>query len=307
MEMEMTLPEIRLAVTKLKENNINNESTKKTISELNTAMHEQLGHQTPAEIQGIIDRLELSLLQEFVRVVFIDEDDGYEFHMLLGPNLIIFRNEFLQEDCISIEIHSDSVHLNNYYYESKIKTCPPIPHARFFKFLKKLGVFYNLDVTLYDASTKRFDHTPCIIDPIVFSLAGFPTFYERYGFVNEGYTEFMEKTKKMTFKQLALQAEIDYASAGHHLQLLYLNEHKKLSHIARTILNMCKKTSASRSRYFKSSRVRSGFTRKTSSYSFSMKSTHSAEWLADFITRCVETINDDEKFFVRNFTLHTKT
>jgi len=119
--------------------------------------------------------------------------------------------EFLNDrgsPCIKIFVSTSEVYLSDYYYSTNIDTCPEIPHDAFFHFLHKLGVVFRKPVTLIDASRKSFKHTECTVPGIVFSLGGKPTFYERYGFRNDEYTQ---KTKEL--QTLSLQDLVDQSAA----------------------------------------------------------------------------------------------
>ena len=212
--------------------------------------------------------------------------DGYTYDMTLEhPNKILFYNHSQELECINIYIHKSEIELRNYYFYTSKTRCPNIPHVRFFNFLKLLGVLYRKNIILTDASSKKIDYTDCNLYACLFSLAGLPTFYEHFGFVNEAYSRVIQETKRITFVQFLQRARYqkdkEYARALEVLRGMGLNEHSYVTNIAKHIINKCKKTSVRNSRSVTSSR--SGLSRKTSSYSTS--STKDVQWLAEFMAK----------------------
>jgi hypothetical protein len=129
--------------------------------------------------------------------------EGDTFRMRLGENTIDFIST-AGTRCISLEIDPSYIYLSNYYFYEDLAKCPKVAHNVFFKFLKKLSSVYNLPVELSDASSKKFAHTDCSISAVVFSLAGEPTFYERFGFRNPAYTSEIRALQSKTLRQVLM-------------------------------------------------------------------------------------------------------
>ena len=131
------------------------------------------------------------------------ECEGYTYRVNLTGKTIHFLNNQNQKHCIKIEINEDEVYLDDYYLEQDIQTdCPKLSHKLFFKFLRALGHLFKKPVKLIDASSKYLEHTVCRINSEIFSLAGKPTFYERFGFSNANYTRAINQLKDMTVAEL---------------------------------------------------------------------------------------------------------
>jgi hypothetical protein len=301
--MEITLPQLQAEIAQLQANYGEMEARQEMIDDTKHELETANIHLIEAFASGIysieeleesqrknasmtaklLQLIELAPLQLQTRVELVD--DGYTFHMTLGPNKILFQTDSHTETCIKIFIE-DEIHLANYYFGTDIKRCPHIPHAVFFKLLAKIGVLYNKDVTLTDASTKQIEHTDCDLAATLFSLSGKPTFYERFGFVSEEYTAFIKETQPMPFavfvKRAGYTQDANYVTMLRVLRTLDLTEQSTMRHIAKTIVTKCTKTSVRKSRQVKS--TRSGFSRKTSSYA--MASTKNVAELANYINVC---------------------
>ena len=302
--MQITLPQLQAEIAQLQANYGEMEARQEMIEETNDNLERAKKYliedidsglnstdeleESQRKIDTLTENLrkltELAPLQLQTSVELVD--DGYTFHVTLGPDEILFQTDSHTEDCIKIQIQDHLIYLASYYYGTDIQRCPHIPHDVFFKLLEKIGVLYNLDVTLLDASTKQIEHTDCKLAAPIFSLSGKPTFYERFGFVNEEYTEFIKEIQPMPFavfvKRAGQKQDETYVKMVRVLRSMYLNEQSTMRHIAKTIVTKCKKTSVRKSRQVKSSR--SGLSRKTSSYA-TVSTTDVAE-LANYIDEC---------------------
>ena len=215
--MQITLPQLQAEIAQLQANYGEMEARQEMIEETNDNLERAKKYliedidsglnstdeleESQRKIDTLTENLrkltELAPLQLQTSVELVD--DGYTFHVTLGPDEILFQTDSHTEDCIKIQIQDHLIYLASYYYGTDIQRCPHIPHDVFFKLLEKIGVLYNLDVTLLDASTKQIEHTDCKLAAPIFSLSGKPTFYERFGFVNEEYTEFIKEIQPMPF------------------------------------------------------------------------------------------------------------
>lgn len=190
--------------------------------------------------------------------------DGYEYSLLLQQNKIWFYDHSQakisnENACIEIVIDlfwlSDGIYLDSYYFHKAIGTCPPIPHDRFFRLLKAIARVYDKNnVYLIDQSSKTFDHTDCRLSKDVFKLAGEPTFYERYGFVNKSYQDFMTYLRAMTFDECVhkftllrhvstFRGHEEYHKILKTLQKANLNGKSTLQEIAAYVVRNCKQKS----------------------------------------------------------------
>jgi hypothetical protein len=105
----------------------------------------------------------------------------------------VHRNKLSINNCIEVELEPDSLYIASYYHSENIETCPELDHSNIFSFFKQLAFLLKYrQVELLDVSTKTFH--PCIIKHYIFSWAGKPTFYERFGFKNKHYTELINDT-----------------------------------------------------------------------------------------------------------------
>jgi hypothetical protein len=139
-----------------------------------------------------------------VNRAFIVAYAGHDYNVKVKPGKIMFLdNDKTETPCIQIDIYEQEVHLSYYYLQRKIRTdCPLLDHKLFFKFLRKLGEVYERSVTLDDYSRHDYENTFCMVYGYLFSLAGKPTFYERFGFRNPTYTKEIKTVQKMTLTEL---------------------------------------------------------------------------------------------------------
>lgn len=106
----------------------------------------------------------------------------------------VHHNKFSINNCIEVDVEPDALYIASYYHDVKKETCPELDHSNIFSFFKQLAFLLNFrKVELLDVSTKTFH--PCIIKHYIYSWAGKPTFYERFGgFKNKDYTELIKNT-----------------------------------------------------------------------------------------------------------------
>lgn len=104
--------------------------------------------------------------------------------------------------CIIMTYHwkKDIMVLDDYYRSTPKSACPLLPHSEFFDFLKDLSRRLNCrTIKTVDGSNKEFP--PCdAIPSCIFSLAGYQTFYEHFGFESAKYHTEVERLKKVKIK-----------------------------------------------------------------------------------------------------------
>ena len=149
------------------------------------------------------DLPELTRKEAKVNREFIVDYADHKYRIKVEGNKILFMDNYKTEiPCITIEVKTHQVDLSYYYLRRNIrKDCPPLDHKLFFKFLRKLGEVYDRPVTLLDLSSQNLENTDCIIEGTIFSLAGKPTFYERFGFRNQTYTDQIKRLQTMTVEE----------------------------------------------------------------------------------------------------------
>jgi len=154
----------------------------------------------PEELPKLTSSLEDNHVDAVVRF------NGRRLKLKVSQDQINFLTEDKQSSCINLVIEDDSIYLDSYYFYTEIENCPHVPHALFFSFLKRLTQIYARPATLVDLSQKSLDYTYCQIRAAVFSLAGYPTFYERFGFQNDQYKETIRQLQPLPLGDLlALQ------------------------------------------------------------------------------------------------------
>jgi hypothetical protein len=154
----------------------------------------------PEELPKLTSSLEENRVDAIVRF------NGHRLKVKVSQDQIDFLTEDKHSSCINLVIEPDSIYLDSYYFYTEMEKCPHVPHAVFFSFLKRLTQIYNRPATLVDLSRKSLDHTYCEIRATVFSLAGYPTFYERFGFKNDQYKETIRQLQPLPLGDLlALQ------------------------------------------------------------------------------------------------------
>lgn len=134
-------------------------------------------------------------------------------------------------------------------------------------------------------STKSFDHTGCRLSKDVFKIAGEPSFYERFGFVNESYQDFMNYLRSMQFeeciRQLSLRTNEYYHAALKVLARTHnLNKKSTLQEIAAYVVRNCKQKSRHNTEYSRRSSKSMVKTRKFSQ----SKETFFEEWVSSMMT-----------------------
>lgn len=167
----------------------------------------------------------------------IEVDDEFRYAMLINPVNNV--------GCITVYINTErrNLYLASYYYSKSKGECVPsgkkdIPHHEdIFSFLKQLSVLLDFSVALTDDSTKTF--APCDINYYIFSLAGKPTFYEKFGFHNAEYTKFIKKTRKRTIKSV-LGKKFDFKVLDGSL----LTKKSKMGEVADFIYTNCRHPSS---------------------------------------------------------------
>ena len=146
------------------------------------------------------------------------------------------------EPCVGFTYYpTNTIYLSNYYH-TPIHTCDKMDHKWFFEtFLKSLCKSLKVTtVTLTDLSKKTF--TSCYKVPnCIFAFAK-DSFYQKYGFKNKPFQEYIEKNKNLTFGQFILNdATMDDV---YFLYTTFLNDlplsDMKMHVICRNILDSCK-------------------------------------------------------------------
>ena len=147
------------------------------------------------------------------------------------------------ETCIGFTYyHTNTIYLSNYYHTTPIHTCDKMDHKWFFEsFLKSLCKSLKvITVTLTDLSKKTF--TSCYKVPnCIFAFAK-DSFYQKFGFENKQFQDYIEKNKNLTFGQFILNhATMDDV---YFLYTTFLNDvplsDMKMHVICRNILDSCK-------------------------------------------------------------------
>ena len=103
--------------------------------------------------------------------------------------------------CILVEIMTDTVHLEDYYFEANKNTtvCPQLSHANVFELLDVLSSVLKYDQSLLDVSTKKVSDQ-CTLYMETMSIAKGKTFYNGYGFMNDDIDAFIAKSRNMLLK-----------------------------------------------------------------------------------------------------------
>jgi hypothetical protein len=200
----------------------------------------------------------------------------YTYQVMLKHNRLSFLNND-QKECIVLDIKS-AIELMDYYHKVSITSCPRIPHNMFFYFLKQLGLVYGRDITLLDVSKKAIEHSDCVVAAPVFALAGYRTFYQRHGFQNEGFDDFVRQIQKMPFSefQVAGRLQMRKDELSNHLKWLAdrkLNQDLSTEVISKAVVDECKGNSKKKE-----------------------TNTRQAAWLANQIGLAVNRINLDFKY-----------
>ena len=148
------------------------------------------------------------------------------------------------EICVGFTYYSstNTIYLSNYYHTTPIHTCDKMDHKWFFKtFLLSLCKCLKVNtVTLTDLSKKTF--TECFKVPnCIFAFAK-ETFYQKFGFENKQFQDYIEKNKNLTFGQFILNnASMDDV---YFLYTTFLNDvslsDMKMHVICKNILDSCK-------------------------------------------------------------------
>lgn len=171
----------------------------------------------------------------------------FTYHLTLKNTkhaTLIFENE-TRDHCIEIEINPLYIELVYYYYNVPINECPRIPHDFFFYFLKQLGILYRKDIQLTDVSKKTTEGSDCVIESNVFAFAGYPTFYQRYQFVNENFGDFVRFVQSMSWLQFCQTAHISIARDQYPKLLKWfgahqMDEHSNMEMISKQMVDECK-------------------------------------------------------------------
>ncbi len=202
----------------------------------------------PGETQIDFNNIKAEMPRTNVRRKVFFKYEGYTYHVVLVPGKILFKNE-QNRVCIQIEVHSNSVDLEYYYFKTPMDQCPHLPHDRFFRFLKRLGAIYKADVTLFDVSKKKVEHSECVIPASVYAFAGYRTFYQRYGFENPDFDEYVKYIQKMTFLAFNRKMDIPDSDGEYQEALRWLEENKMtkratLRQITKVLVDHCKGNTA---------------------------------------------------------------
>jgi hypothetical protein len=239
----------------------------------------------PGETQIDLDNIKAEMPRTNTKRKVFFKYDGHTYHAVLVPNKILFKND-QNKVCIQIEVHSHSVELEYYYFKTPMDQCPHLPHDRFFRFLKRLGAIYDADVTLFDVSKKKVEHSECVIPASVFAFAGYRTFYQRYGFESPDFDEYVKYIQRMTFLKFNNQLDIEesdvqYKEAVRLLEKKKLDKRSTIQKISKVLVDHCKGNTAAHK-----------------------KSTEEEAWLISYIADLEKEINEMEGYHDSIWTLY---
>jgi hypothetical protein len=169
----------------------------------------------------------------------------YTFHVTLTRENIMFKNE-RDHNCIVINMEPSShIELEYYYYNVPMNECPHVPHNLFFYFLTQLGILFKMNISLTDVSTKSIPKSDCVVKAAVFAIAGYQTFYQRFGFVNENFDEFVRYIQRMSFHEFLVVGRVElgrpeYSNILRWLRENQLDEDTTMKVVCKTVVEECK-------------------------------------------------------------------
>ena len=165
--------------------------------------------------------------------------DGVKLNAVfkMGNNALTIAplDKTISKKCIEVlfDEDDDDLYLSSYYYLAGKDKCPPIPDTLFFKWLDAVSSTLDKEVVLMDSSTKQLkDHPNCKISHFILALAKGKTFYNRFGFTNDLFQEFLEEFQP---KKLA---EFDSALNKKFSDITKV-ENATLQQVAKFILDNC--------------------------------------------------------------------
>lgn len=191
------------------------------------------------------------------KVVLFDGPELYRIEIVHhnGTIYLSFLNSEGKE-CIGIDYYdNNTLTLGNYYFNTPID-CVRVPNDWFFiEFLTPLAKALGANrIILNDASSKKFES--CTVPMIFFVLSGKLSFYNRYGFRNKVFEDYVEKLKKKKLRGLTdpdIRNSAGVLSSGKPIPFKLMDQlivhgmlDKPIPEVAQFVLNTCKQPSSKR-------------------------------------------------------------
>jgi hypothetical protein len=215
---------------------------------LASAVPSRVSRQRTHTVKHIMKRINVQKIADMIKEHRNIQLRTLHFTLLIeNKRTVYIRFLSHRKECITLEyVPSErTMELESYYYNTKKIECIGFSHDWFFNvFLKPLCEKLNVErITLVDGSLKSFKM--CDVTSGIFAYAKGKTFYQRYGFENKKFTDFIENTRELTMReymeQVGTKIKINVTEFQDLLDLYDLNE-VKMRDLCKFLIDECNET-----------------------------------------------------------------